>query len=184
MNEPRSAIAQGAAAPLDPCAIFHDHIDHLYTLALLLTGDPDQAERCFVAGLDDCLEGKPLAQEWAASWARRAIIKNAIRVVSPMPDETRSAAEERAREMQAGKSGTRGFMTPITKLPPFERFVYVMSVLEGYSSGACAILLHCTVTEVAAARIRALQQLARGLTPDLEGFAGAPTRRVTVSRCS
>jgi len=158
MNEPRSAIGKGTAAPLDPCAIFHDQIDHLYTLALLLTGDHQQAERCFVAGLEDSLEGRPLAQEWAESWARRMIVNNAIKMVSPRPDSDRFVTEARTRQVFGAESETRCFVTPITKLEPFERFVYVMSVLEGYSSGTCAMLLHCKVADFANARIRSLQQ--------------------------
>ena len=186
MNEPRSAIAKGPAAPPDPCAIFNDQIDHLYTLALLLTGDHQQAERCCVAGLEDCLEGRPLAQEWAESWARRMIVNNAIKMVSPRPDGARFAENAqpagKTRQPFEAPPDSDGLVTVITGLRSFERFVYVMSVLEGYSSGTCAMLLHCKVTDVANARIRALQQLARGLPLDLEGLTDA-AELLAVSEC-
>lgn len=45
-------------------------------------------------------------------------------------------------------------------LPVFERFVFVMSVLERYSEQDCALLLEATRGEVVEARSRALQAIA------------------------
>ena len=81
------------AAPDELCKTFHDHVNYLYTLSLLLTADHDKAEQCFVGGLEDCLEGRPALQEWAHSWARRAIIRNAIRMVSPARNKIQPAAQ-------------------------------------------------------------------------------------------
>jgi hypothetical protein len=47
----------------------------------------------------------------------------------------------------------------VLQLEPFERFVYVMSVLERYSDLDCSALLGCARRDVIAARIRALQQI-------------------------
>jgi hypothetical protein len=47
----------------------------------------------------------------------------------------------------------------VLQLEPFERFVYVMSVLERYSDLDCTVLLGCARRDVIAARIRALQQI-------------------------
>jgi hypothetical protein len=47
----------------------------------------------------------------------------------------------------------------VLALEPFERFVYVMSVLERYSDHDCSILLGCARLEVMATRIRAVQQI-------------------------
>ena len=49
----------------------------------------------------------------------------------------------------------------ITSLPPFERFVYVVSVLEKYPDRECATLLDCTPGQVIEARTQALLQLVR-----------------------
>ena len=67
----------------DFCRIFYEEIDNLYRLSFLLTADADKAERCFVSGLEDSLKGNRVFKEWARSWARRAIIQNAVRVVNP-----------------------------------------------------------------------------------------------------
>jgi hypothetical protein len=47
----------------------------------------------------------------------------------------------------------------LLQLEPFERFVYVMSVLERYSDLDCSVLLGCARRDVIAARMSALQQL-------------------------
>jgi DNA-directed RNA polymerase specialized sigma24 family protein len=67
---------------------------------------------------------------------------------------------------------------------PFERFVFVMAVLEGYGLRECAALLACPVQDVITAKSFALQRLAgqsttEVLSPDREyvgrskGFARA-----------
>ena len=43
---------------------------------------------------------------------------------------------------------------------PFERFVFVMAVLEGYSLRECSALLGCPVQDVVTAKSLALQRLA------------------------
>ena len=47
----------------------------------------------------------------------------------------------------------------VLELEAFERFVYVITVLERYSDQECSVLLGCTRRDVVAARTRALQQI-------------------------
>jgi hypothetical protein len=54
--------------------------------------------------------------------------------------------------------------------PAFDRFVFVVSVLEGYSDRDCALLLDCSCADVMAARIRAFQQIARRPTEMYSGY--------------
>jgi DNA-directed RNA polymerase specialized sigma24 family protein len=151
------------AMPADFCRMFADDVDHLFTLALLLTADRSRAEQCVVAGLEDCLHANAVFREWAHSWARRTVVKNAIRMISPssLRNEARTAA--RIPEPDTVADG-------ITSLRPFDRFVYVLSVLEKYSDRECSMLLECTVEKVTAARTRALRALAgvgnRNLPPE------------------
>ena len=63
--------------------VFNEHMNSLYLLAFLLTADPKKAEQCFVSGLEDAVEGNPVFKEWAHSWAPRAVILNAVRVLGP-----------------------------------------------------------------------------------------------------
>src|SRR5215831_21083702 len=63
--------------------IFTEDMDDLHLLAFLLTADQDKAEECFVSGLEDSIDGNPVFRDWARSWSKRTIIKNAIKAVAP-----------------------------------------------------------------------------------------------------
>src|SRR6478752_6109349 len=73
------------ATSSDFCRIFEADMDSLYSLSLMLTADTDLAENVFVSGLHDCSGGNPVFKEWARSWARRVIVKNAVRLIGPLP---------------------------------------------------------------------------------------------------
>jgi DNA-directed RNA polymerase specialized sigma24 family protein len=141
--------------------IFHEETDSLYRLSFLLTADREKAEKCFVSGLEDSLNGSPVFKEWAHSWARRAIIQNAVRVINPRPMEERtpSSFNSNGKTMTAEQAEIAAVLEAVLDLGPFERFVYVMSVLERYSDQDCSVLLGCAQRDVIAARIRALPQI-------------------------
>ena len=84
---------------------------------------------------------------------------HSVRCASHQPE----AMEEGSRSNSNSRANTlaveQGEIAAILELRPFERFVYVMSVVEGYSDQACSVLLGCTRRDVIAARIRALQQI-------------------------
>ena len=164
--------SQEYATPLDLAGIFHDHVDQLYTLAFLLTADPDKAERCFVAGLEDCMKGKPVFRDWAESWATRIVIKSAITLVSPKPGESWSKARSDDCELPEPVLAASTLVGAITQLATFERFVYVMSVLERYSGRDCSTLLRCAPNQIVKARTRAFQQLTRALNQEPFSFPG------------
>jgi DNA-directed RNA polymerase specialized sigma24 family protein len=137
--------------------IFSEEMDELHELSFLLTGDREKAEQCFVSGLEDTVKGRPVFKEWARSWARRAIIQCAVRVINPRPmEEGDPSTFDSSRQTRAVEQED---MSAILELRPFERFVYVMSVIERYSDQDCAVLLGCARREIVAARIRAFQQL-------------------------
>ncbi len=147
------------ASRADFCRIFESNMNSLYLLAFLLTADQTLAEQCFVGSLHISQERNHVFREWAESWARRAIILNAIRMVRP----SRTAAHtESAKNRSAWpKMMTRAEMAGIMELPAFERFVFVMSVLERYSDQECSLHLGCMRADVVAARSRALEQMGR-----------------------
>lgn len=144
----------------DFCRVFQEDMNGLYLLSLLLTADHEKAEQCFVSGLEDAAEGSPVFKEWARSWARRAIIQNAVRVINPRltaTDDPHSASiTSKAKALPAAQHAG---MAAVLALEPFERFVYVMTVLERYSDHECSLLLGCARRDVPAARVRAVLQL-------------------------
>ena len=132
-------------------------MNRLYLLSFLLTTDRTTAQRCFVRGLDDSLRGNPVFKEWARSWARRMIIQNAIQMIGPRPDRNpaHSVSDQNVRHAMTISAEIEA----IAGLPAFERFAFVMSVLERCSDQECAVLLGCTRADVIAARARALRQI-------------------------
>jgi hypothetical protein len=64
----------------------------------------------------------------------------------------------------------------VFQLEPFERFVYLMSVLERYSDLDFSLLLGCARRDVIAARIRAFQKIENAIDFRLE-------RRVMARLC-
>jgi hypothetical protein len=152
------------ATRADFCRIFAVDMNRLYLLSLLLTGDNELAERCFVGGLEDSTKGNAVFKEWARSWAHRMIIQNAILKIRPQPTDSNRSGE-------ASPSATRFLTEPpeigsVITLPVFERFVFVISVLEGYSAKNCSLLLGCTRADVVAARMRALRKV--GISAELQ----------------
>ena len=53
--------------------IFDQDMNGLYQLSFLLTGDHQKGERCFVAGIEDCVKENRVFREWARAWAKRVI---------------------------------------------------------------------------------------------------------------
>ena len=144
------------ATRADFCRVFREDMNRLYLLSFLLTGDHDLAEQCFVGGLRMSGEGNPVFKEWAASWARRTIVQNAIRMIRPRlgdPAMPSAPASGRGHGLI-----DRPEIASIVALAPFERFTFVMSVLESYSDQECSLLLACTRREVMEARERALRR--------------------------
>ena len=131
----------------------------LYLLALLLTGDHDRAEQCFVAGIEENAEANNVFKLWAHKWARRAIILNAIRILEPHPDGENTSLLP-VDPVNASRSLIDSDLFFVLALNDFERFVFVMSILERMSDVECAVLLGYSVERVRDARVEALQQIA------------------------
>jgi hypothetical protein len=143
--------------------IFEEDLHGLYQLSFLLTGDQQKAERCFVAGLEDCVKESRVFREWARTWAKRVIVKNAIRELRPQSSHSNSSAHVPIIFSPNWQlSGTTGHfdIDPVSRLADFERFVFVLCVLEHYREHECALLLGCSASEVREARTWAIAELA------------------------
>lgn len=141
----------------DFCAIFRQQTDRLYLLALLLTAAPQKAEECLVGSLGDCIEGNPVFKDWATAWSVRAIVKRAIHMVAPLSQEKKP--QPAVSSFIECTPDAAAMIAAVTHLPAFERFAFVISVLEGYSDRDCAALLNCPASAVAAARSQALKRI-------------------------
>jgi hypothetical protein len=139
--------------------IFSEDMVGLHRLAFLLTADEAKAEQCFVAGLEDSIHGNPVFRQWARAWSKRAIIQNAIKTMSPVPPKHGPVQGKATGSSQNG-SDPENVAATVAAWEPFERFVFVMAVLEGYSPRECSALLGCPMQDVIDAKSLALQRLA------------------------
>ena len=146
--------------------MFTRNMDGLYLLALLLTGDREKAEQCFVASLEQFVTANNDLRRRARSWVKCIIVENAIRDSNPRPGHAHSSSPANVFPYIGQRSGdpSRHFeVDAILALDNFERFVFVMSVLEHYSKHECALLLQCSVSEIREARTCALKELINSL---------------------
>jgi len=174
------------ASSTDFRQVFDEDMKGLYLLSFLLTADREKAEQCFVSGLEDAVNGNQVFKEWARSWARRVIIQNAVRAIDPRP------VEKSGRLSSASLSSNEKTLPAVQQveiaavlgLEPFERFVYVMTVLERYSDQDCSLLLGCARQDVVAARSRALQQIGSVIELHLQQpLTAKPEKPVSDERC-
>jgi len=144
--------------------IFEEDLHGLYQLAFLLTGDHQKAERCFVAGLEDCVvKESRVFREWARTWAKRVIVQNAIRELHPQSSHSNSSARASivfSPNRQLSDSSGDFDKDAVARLADFERFVFVLCVLERYREHECALFLSCSDSEVREARAQAIGQFA------------------------
>lgn len=173
-NSPSGAVY---ATRADFCRVFESDMDRLYLLSLLLTADHGLAEQCFVRGLEDAKNSNPVFKEWARSWASRTIIVNAIRLIGPRPGIFELVARNSNGK---GIDGLPKEFAAVVNLPAFERFVFVVSVLEGYSARDCRLLLNCSNFDVAQALNQALQQL--GVSAEAAGRLAIITKSTSNSK--
>jgi hypothetical protein len=175
----KSAQSNEYATSSDFCRIFVEHMDSLFLLSLLLTADLRNAEQCFLSGLEDSVNSNYVFRERAQLWARRSIILHAIRLLCPWPNDGNELNEARPlslngkvpAEVQAYPNFAR-----IVGLNAFERFVFIMSILEKYSVHECFLLLGCLRRDVISARTAAIRHLAgvviaKEIQPDRDGIA-------------
>jgi hypothetical protein len=149
----RAEYATGA----DFCTILENEMASFYLLAFLLTANHKDAERCFIAMADQALAEQVVFKESVRPGLKRALIKIAIQVVSPAMGKSSSSHDSWG--VQQSIEGCNYEIDAVTRLNPLERFVFVMTVLEGYSSWECSTLLGCAVNRVRQVRAKSLLTL-------------------------
>jgi len=155
--ENSSSKATAYATRSDVCRIFQQEMKSLYLLSLLLTGGQDSAEQCFTASLGDCMDLSSVVKEWTHLWTRSILLRNAIRMLRPAANNVDEAQQSR---LSSHGSELHSTLRAVLRLNTFERFVFVMSVLEGCSDHECSLLLRCSKRDVVVAKAKALGHLA------------------------
>jgi hypothetical protein len=154
INDERAIRYATAASFIE---IYNEEMHSLFLLSILLTADTEKAEQCFVGALEECLDGIDVFMEWARLWARRAIIKRAIELVNPAPGQP---GRQSLNSIQWYSTPVKNnFIGAIFTLGVFERFVFVVSLLERQSDEDCSALLCCGRRDIQLARVQALKSL-------------------------
>src|SRR5215467_13915150 len=132
MRANREIVSPNAyATAVDFERIFTKDMSALYLLSFLLIADGDKAEECFVAGIGESTRRTRVFKAWARSWARRTIIQCAIRLIAPRQQSQSGVRKPTAmRTLDALPLVLQAEVSAILELPPFERFVFIMSTLE------------------------------------------------------
>ena len=148
-NRSKPSIASEYATSDDFLKLLTEGLVGLYLLSYLLTGNLEKAEQCFVTGIEDVVKSNSVFKEWARSWTRRAIVQNAIRMMSPRPNHAaRTIACPSPGDKLQNPQEQYAAIAPVLALGDFKRFVFVWSVLERYSDQDCYVLLSCSRKEV------------------------------------
>jgi len=81
-------------------------------------------------------------------------------MMAPRPDHAASARVSLDPDAKLQRTPAKhAAIATVLALGDFERFVFVLSVLERYSDQDCSILLSCSREEVRTARVRAILQI-------------------------
>ena len=145
--------------------LFATEESEFYRLAFLIIADSVKAEECVTKAMNDCAYGSAVSKEWMRPWARRVVIRNAIRIVAEsqgnrsviLSDHACLQANSKLQEM--GPYGD-GASSGVLALPDFERIVFVLRVLEHYPARDCALLVGRLQQDVQKAQLCAIERLA------------------------
>ena len=158
----------------DYVEIFIDQMNCLYLLSFLLAANMQVAEKCFSRSLDEYVASAWGFVEWAKQYGRHAVLRHAVRIIKPKPKQPYSSTFHRYAWPLF--SAAHQPFAAITSLSAFERFVFVMSVIEGLSQDECAALLNCGVEDVIIGRelareIIAAEDVSCDLTGEMDLFS-------------
>lgn len=136
----------------------------LHRLALLLTANSKAAEQCLVRAFRECIASSSVFKEWVLSWTRRTVIRNAISLVMDHGGKlfvnTNDDADIRSVPFSSDDSlGALAQCESILHLPEVDRFVFIICVLERYSTRDCALLLGRSPREISEVRHRVGNQV-------------------------
>jgi hypothetical protein len=145
-------------------SVFESERASLQRLALLLTGNSEAAKLCLIRAFGECIASSSVSKEWILSWTRRMVIRNAISLVMGPGDQSFVNTNDDTH------GGLITFFPDVSldaisdsesilDLPEFDRFVFVICILERYSTRDCALLLDRSPRDINEARQRVGNQV-------------------------
>jgi len=128
-----------------------DEMAELYLLAFMLTANKEAAETCVLESVDEYLNsGAATLSDWVRTEGRNVVIARAVHLIKPRAKISYSWTAPLGARASIGPSHQP--FAVITSLGAFERFVYVLTALEGRGEEECAALLECPQADVVVAR--------------------------------
>ena len=148
------------AAAKDFEQLFAKETTDLLRLSLHLTADAEKAECCLILAMRDCFFRSSVSKHRVGIWARRMVIRNAVRLIWGTPHDI---VDDLTLEFQLQPNDypleeLRESVAILT-LPELDRLAFVICVLERYSILDCALLLRKTPQEVHEAILRAVDRV-------------------------
>jgi DNA-directed RNA polymerase specialized sigma24 family protein len=144
--------------------LFAAAMNDLFCLAFLLTANVDSAEDCLVRSIRECLKNKYVLNERLPAWIRDTIVRNGINIVKDIEglsfSDTPRDSIPLVPESSQGVIRATDYSAGILELNDLDRLVYVICILERYTSRQCALLLGRSREKVREARSRALAHIA------------------------
>jgi DNA-directed RNA polymerase specialized sigma24 family protein len=128
----------------------------------LLTANSEVVKRCLTRAFQECVASSSVSKQWVVRWTRRMVIRNAISLV--MGPERESFVNTNDADNGPFALSHDDFLAaiaetaPILDLPELDRFVFVICVLECYSTYDCALLLGRSIRDIDEARQRVCNQ--------------------------
>ena len=166
-GEPTLKSCPGTTNGKDPYAaaedfeqFFANQNTDLFRLSLQLTADAEKAERCLILAMRDCFFRSNVLKDRVGTWARRMVMRNAIRLVWGRSNDilVESGSEFHSQPSYCSLEALRESVAILT-LPDLERLAFVICILERYSILDCALLLRKAPREVYEAIVRATSQV-------------------------
>jgi DNA-directed RNA polymerase specialized sigma24 family protein len=157
--------------------LFAEEMTDLLRLSLHLTADAEKAESCLILAMRDCFFRSSAPKHRVSIWARRMVIRNAVRLIWGTPHDI---VEDSALEFQLQPSDypleeLRESVAILT-LPDLDRLAFVICVLERYSILDCALLLRKTPQTVHESILRAVDQVVSVQRKTAPGAATSSTK--------
>lgn len=83
-------------------SVFNRERAGLQGLALLLTANSKEAERCLSRAFRECIASSSVSKEWVLSWTRRMVIRNAISLIMDPSNDSFVTTND---DVDSGSSG-------------------------------------------------------------------------------